>query len=30
MDWAAENGKLEVIKFLHENRTEGYNNYEVW
>ena len=23
MDWAAENGHLDVVKFLHENRDEG-------
>src|SRR3990172_7483762 len=23
MDWAADNGQLEVVKWLHENRTEG-------
>ena len=22
-DWAAENGHLEIVKYLHENRTEG-------
>ena len=23
MDWAAENGHIEIVKWLHENRTEG-------
>jgi hypothetical protein len=23
MDWAAENGHLQVVEWLHENRTEG-------
>jgi ankyrin repeat protein len=23
MNWAARNGHLEVVKFLHENRSEG-------
>lgn len=23
MDWAASNGHLEVVKWLHYNRTEG-------
>ena len=24
MDWAAENGHLEVVVWLHKNRSEGY------
>ncbi len=23
MDWAAENGHLEIVKWLHQNRNEG-------
>ena len=27
MDWASENGHLEVVKWLHSNRTEGCTSY---
>jgi len=26
IDWAAENGQLEVIQFLHLNRKEGFSS----
>ena len=26
MDWAAGSGHLEVVKWLHRNRTEGYTS----